>query len=157
VLYGYVRGQITVAAIVGMLGAIAFSLLGIPYAGLLGVIIAFADLIPIVGMLFTVFVVELVIFLTMVLNFWVIASGLIVIGMLHLIETYFIGPRIIGRGIGVPPLLVILSLLVFGFFFGFVGLLIAVPSTGIILLFIMEYKESNIAAREKSSTIEPKL
>jgi predicted PurR-regulated permease PerM len=140
-----------------MLGAIAFSLLGIPYAGLLGVIIAFADLIPIVGMLFTVFVVELVIVLTMVLNFPVIASGLVVIGLLHLIETYVIGPRIIGQGIGVPPLLVILSLLVFGYFFGFVGLLIAVPTTGIILLFIMEYKESNVAARDKTSTIESKL
>jgi predicted PurR-regulated permease PerM len=143
VLYGYLRGQATVALIVGILGATAYSLLGIPYAGLIGVILVFADLVPIVGMLFSVFVVELVIFLTMDLNFGVIVSGLFVIGGLHVIETYIIGPRIIGQGIGVPPLLMILALLVFGYFFGFVGLLIAVPTTGVILLFVNEYRRTN--------------
>jgi len=153
VLYGYVRGQVTVAAIIGILGAIAFSILGIPYAGLLGVMLAVSDLIPVVGMIFSVFVIELVIVLTMVLNFGVIFSGLFVIGMLHLIETYVIGPRIIGQGIGVPPILMILSLLVFGYFFGFAGLLVAVPTTGIILLFINEYRDNNAAARNNISTI----
>ncbi len=144
VLYGYLRGQATVALIVGILGATAYSILGIPYAGLIGVILVFADLVPIVGMLFSVFVVELVIFLTMELNFAVIVSGLLVIGALHIIESYIIGPRIIGQGIGVPPILMILALLVFGFFFGFVGLLVAVPTTGVILLFVNEYRKNNV-------------
>ncbi len=147
VLYGYLRGQATVALIIGIIGAIAYSILGIPYAGLLGVILVFSDLIPIVGMLFSVFVVELVIFLTMELNFAVIVSGLLVIGGLHFLETYIIGPRIIGTGIGVPPLLMILALLVFGFFFGFIGLVIAVPTTGVILLFVNEYRKSNAATK----------
>ncbi len=144
VLYGYLRGQATVALIVGSIGAIAFSFLGIPYAGLLGVILVVSDLVPIVGMLFSVFVVEFVIFLTMELNVGVIVSGLIVIGCLHFLETYIIGPRIIGKGIGVPPILMILALLVFGFFFGFFGLLVAVPATGVILLFVNEYRKNNV-------------
>lgn len=142
ILYGYVRGQATVAAMIGILGAIAYTILGIPYAGLLGVILAVSDLVPIVGMIFSAFIVELVIFLTMELNFAVIASGVLVIAGLHLLEVYIIGPRIIGPGIGVPPLLMILALLVFGFFFGFVGLLIAVPTTGVILLFVNEYRKN---------------
>ncbi len=145
VLYGYVRGQATVALMVGILGAIAYSILGIPYAGLLGVILAVSDLVPIVGMIFSAFVVELVIFLTMQLNFAVIASGILVIAGLHMLEVYIVGPRIIGPGIGVPPILMILALLVFGYFFGFVGLLIAVPSTGVILLFLNEYRKGNAA------------
>ncbi|MFI5202176.1 MAG: AI-2E family transporter [Candidatus Kapaibacterium sp.] len=143
VLYGYVRGQATVAVLVGILAAIAYSILGIPYAGLLGVILAVSDLVPIVGMIFSAFIVELVIFLTMQLNFAVIASGILVIVGLHMLEVYIIGPRIIGQGIGVPPILMILALLVFGFFFGFIGLLIAVPTTGIILLFLNEYRKNN--------------
>src|SRR5579883_1159648 len=63
VVYGYVRGQATVAVIIGILGAIAYTILGIPYSGLLGVILAVSDLIPIVGMIFSAFIVELVIFL----------------------------------------------------------------------------------------------
>ncbi|HET6399975.1 MAG TPA: AI-2E family transporter [Candidatus Kapabacteria bacterium] len=146
VLYGYVRGQATVALLVGILGAIAYSILGIPYAVLLGVILAVSDLVPIVGMIFSAFIVELVIFLTMQLNFAVIASGILVIVGLHLLEVYIVGPRIIGQGIGVPPILMILALLVFGFFFGFVGLLVAVPTTGVILLFLNEYRKGNAGA-----------
>ncbi|HZK76165.1 MAG TPA: AI-2E family transporter, partial [Candidatus Kapabacteria bacterium] len=101
VLYGYVRGQATVAVLMGILGAIAYSILGIPYAGLLGVILAVSDLVPIVGMIFSAFIVELVIFLTMQLNFAIVASGVLVIVGLHLLEVYIIGPRIIGQGIGI--------------------------------------------------------
>jgi len=147
VLYGYVRGQATVATMVGILGAIAYSILGVPYAGLLGVVLALSDLVPIVGMIFSAFIVELVIFLTMELNVGIIMSGLLVIAGLHMLEVYVIGPRIIGPGIGVPPILMILALLVFGYFLGFIGLLIAVPTTGIILLFVNEYRKSNAEAK----------
>ena len=109
VLYGYLRGQATVALIIGILGAIAYAILGIPYAGLLGVILAVTDLVPIVGMIFSVFVVELVIVLTMVLNVGVILSGILVIVGLHFLEVYFISPRIVGTGIGVPPIIMIPS------------------------------------------------
>jgi predicted PurR-regulated permease PerM len=154
VLYGYVRGQLTVATIIGIIGAIAYSILGIPYAGLLGVILAISDLVPIAGMIFSALVVELVIVLTMEPTLGVILSGVLVIAGLHLLEIYVIGPRIIGPGIGVPPIIMILSLLVFGFFFGFVGLLVAVPTTGIILLFVNEFRKNNAAAREKLSALE---
>jgi predicted PurR-regulated permease PerM len=150
VLYGYVRGQATVAFLIGILGAIIYSILGIPYAGLLGVILAVSDLVPIVGMIFSAFIVELVIFLTMQLNFAVIASGILVIAGLHLLEVYIIGPRIIGQGIGIPPILMILALLVFGFFFGFVGLLVAVPTTGVILLFLNEYRKTNTSGQQRT-------
>ena len=146
IVYSYVRGQATVAAIIGVLGAIAYSILGIPYAGLLGVILAVSDLIPIVGMLFSMFVVELVIFLTMELNAGVILSGILVIVGLHFLEVYIIGPRIVGEGIGIPPIIMILALLVFGYFLGFIGMLIAVPATAVIILFVNEYRKNQVEA-----------
>jgi predicted PurR-regulated permease PerM len=150
VVYAYVRGQATVATLIGILGAIAYSILGIPYAGLLGVILAVSDLIPIVGMIFSMFIVELVIFLTMELNLAVISSGILVIAGLHFLEVYIIGPRIIGPRVGLPPILMILALLIFGYFLGFVGLLIAVPSTAVILLFIEEYRKNQRTAAPSS-------
>ena len=148
VLYGYIRGQATVAVLVGVLAAIAYSILGIPYAGLLGLTLGLFDLIPIVGMVLSAFIVELVIVLTMVLNFGVIISGLLVIGCLHILEIYVISPRIIGQNIGIPPLVMILALLIFGYFLGFIGLLIAVPVTGILLLFVDEYRKNNALPTE---------
>lgn len=148
ILYSYLRGQATVAIMVGVLGAIAYSILGIPYAALLGVVLAVCDLVPIIGMVFSMFVVELVIFLTMQLNFGVIASGILVIVGLHVVEVYFVGPRIVGEGIGIPPIVMILSLLIFGYFLGLMGMLIAVPATAVLLLFLNEYRklqaESNV-------------
>jgi len=145
VLYGYVRGQATVAILIGILGAIAYYILGIPYAGLLGVVLAVADLIPIAGMIISLFVVEIVIFLTMVINVGVVLSGLLVIVGLHMLEIYIVSPRIIGQSIGIPPILMILALLVFGYFLGFVGMLIAVPATGVMMLFLAEYRKRNVA------------
>ena len=153
VIYAYVRGQATVATLVGILGAIAYTVLGIPYAGLLGVILAVSDLIPIAGMIFSMFIVELVIFLTMELNFAVIASGVLVIAALHFLEVYIIGPRIIGPRVGVPPILMILALLIFGYFLGFIGLLIAVPSTAVIILFIEEYRKNQQRLVEKALSL----
>jgi predicted PurR-regulated permease PerM len=140
-LYRYVRGQITMAIIIGTIGMIAFWILGIPYYGLLGVVLMISDLIPIVGMIFSVVVVEIVILLTMQLSVGVILSGILVIGGLHTLEAYILGPKIVGEGIGIPPIIMILSLLIFGYFLGFLGLLIAVPSTSVIMMFVNEYRK----------------
>jgi predicted PurR-regulated permease PerM len=140
-LYRYVRGQITMAIIIGTIGMIAFWILGIPYYGLLGVVLMISDLIPIVGMIFSVVVVEIVILLTMQLSVGVVLSGVLVIGGLHTLEAYILGPKIVGEGIGIPPIIMILSLLIFGYFLGFLGLLIAVPSTAVIMMFVNEYRK----------------
>ena len=153
-LYGYIRGQLTMAVILGILGAIAFWILDIPYYGLLGIVIMVSDLIPIIGMLFSVFIVELVIFLTMQLNIGVIMSGFFVIGGLHLLEAYILGPKIVGGGIGIPPIIMILSLLIFGYFLGFIGLLIAVPSTAVILMFLNEYRKQQAEGLDNNASFE---
>ena len=146
VLYGYIRGQLTMACIVGVLAGIAYWLLGIPYSTILGLVIGLSDLIPIVGMLFSVIVVELVIFLTMQLSVGVVLSGMAVIAGLHLLEAYILGPKIVGEGIGIPPIVMILSLIIFGYFLGFLGLLIAVPATGVLVMFLGEYRKSQLEA-----------
>ncbi len=148
VLYGYIRGQLTMAAILGVLGGLAYWILGVPYFALLGLIIGISDLIPIVGMLFSVIVVLLVIFLTMQLTVGVVLSGIAVIGCLHLLEAYILGPKIVGEGIGIPPVVMILSLIIFGYFLGFLGLLIAVPTTGVLVMFLGEYRKSQMEAQE---------
>ncbi|MEI8135021.1 MAG: AI-2E family transporter [bacterium] len=142
VLYGYMRGQSTVAVIIGTLGAITFSIIGIPYAILIGLAIALLDLIPFIGLIFSILIVEAVVMITMPMNLWNLLSPIIVVGALHTFENYYLGPRIVGKGINIPPVLIIMSLFVFSFFMGFLGMLIAVPLTGIIMLFVREYRQA---------------
>jgi predicted PurR-regulated permease PerM len=142
VLYGYIRGQSTVALIIGTLGGLSFWVLGIPYAGLLAVIIAFLDLIPFLGLILSLAIVEAVIMIALPMTFTNLITGPLVILGLHLLEVYAIGPRIVGKGVGIPAILIILSIFIFGYFFGFWGMLIAVPTTGVILLFVREYRQA---------------
>jgi predicted PurR-regulated permease PerM len=142
VLYGYVRGQTTVAVIMGLLGGILYSITGVPYAALLGVMLTLFDLIPIVGLIASMVVVLMVILVTMPITLGNILLGLGINAGLHILEAYILGPRIVGKGVGIPAVLTIISVFVFGYFLGFIGMLIAVPMTGIILLFIREYRQT---------------
>jgi predicted PurR-regulated permease PerM len=142
VLYGYIRGQSTVAVIIGTLGAVIFTIIGVPYAVLLGLAIALLDLIPFIGLILSIVIIEAVIILTMPLTIGTVLSGFLVVAGLHTFENYFLGPKIVGKGVGIPPVLIIMSLFVFGYFIGFWGMLIAVPLTGIILLFVREYRQA---------------
>jgi predicted PurR-regulated permease PerM len=52
----------------------------------------------------------------------------------------FLSPKIVGNKVGLHPLLLILSLLVFMSFLGFIGLLIAVPTSALIVLFVRDWE-----------------
>jgi len=66
----------------------------------------------------------------------------IVFAIEQVLESGFIVPRVVGRHVGLHPLLVMVSLLLFGFMFGILGLLIAVPSVALISVFYEQYKET---------------
>lgn len=149
VFYSYIKGQSTVALIIGSLAGITFSILGIPYAGLLAVIIALLDLIPFIGLIMSLVIVESVVLVTMPITLWNVLMGPLVIIILHVIEVYGIAPKLVGKSVGIPPLLLIVSILLFGYFLGFVGMLIAVPTAGIILQFVREYQRSLTSRAEE--------
>ena len=66
----------------------------------------------------------------------------LVFGVEQILETGFIVPRVVGKHVGLHPLLVMMSLLIFGFMFGFLGLIIAVPTVALMSIFYQQYKDS---------------
>jgi predicted PurR-regulated permease PerM len=141
VLYGFIRGQLLMATIVGVLATICYSIMGVPYAMILGIMVGITDLIPMIGIVFSGLIIVVVLMLTPPISVSLIIGAILVIFGLHALEAYVIGPKIVGEGIGIPPVVMILSLFIFGYFLGFVGLLIAVPATAVILLFVEEYRK----------------
>jgi predicted PurR-regulated permease PerM len=122
----YMRGQLTAAGIVGVLTGVGFWVLGFPYALLLGVTAGVFNVVPYLGLIVSL-VPALVIAVfsgSFLLSLLKIA---IVFGVVQLLDGSVIGPRIVGASVGLHPVWVILSLSVAGFFFGFVGLLLAIP------------------------------
>jgi len=136
----YLRGALTVAFLEGIIVAFLFSVVGIKYALLLGLLACLFDLVPYFG-LFAIMVLSAIIALVSgppVLT--KLSIAVVSIAVLHMTEVTFLSPKIIGSKIGLHPLLIILSMLIFMYFLGFVGLLIAVPTTALIILFIRDWE-----------------
>jgi len=143
----YIRGAITVAAINAVLVTILFSVFGIQYPLVLGIVAGVLDLIPYFGLIIMLVLSVIVASFSasLVAGHMILAAS--TIGALHIFEAAVLSPKIIGSKVGIHPVLLILSLLVFSFFLGFIGLLIAVPTTAIIIMFVREWEE-----RKKSLT-----
>jgi len=136
----YFRGALTVALINGTLVVIFLSLIGVRYSIFLGAFSGLLDLIPYFGLLIGLGLGVAVALFSGDPGVQVPLTILTYIG-LNILETSFLAPKIIGGKIGLHPALLILSLLVFSYFFGFVGLLIALPVMSIIILFVKEWLE----------------
>ncbi len=142
----YVRGYIILASINGLLAGFLFWIFGIKYPVVLGVLTALLDFIPYFGLVVTMLIAAIVAFISEPPILLRVLSAVMSIGALAVLENYVLAPFILGKPIGMHPVLLILCLLVFGFFLGFVGLLIALPTTAIIILFV---KEWDLRRREK--------
>lgn len=132
----YLRGQVTVALMIGGLTGLGLLVLQFPYAILLGVLVAIFSVVPYMGLVLSLIP---AIFIALVSGH-VLLSLLkiaVVYGATQALEGAVISPRIVGDSVGLHPVWVVLALAVGGFFFGFVGLLLGVPlAVGVKLLVI---------------------
>ena len=128
VLCNYIKGYLLVAVLVGVCFAILLFLLGVRYALVLGIIMAIAELIPYLGPFFAFFPSVLLVLLQgpqaviKLLVAWLIAQQL---------ENLVISPKIMSGSVSIHPLLIMVVVLVGGYWFGFLGFLLAVPITAI--------------------------
>jgi predicted PurR-regulated permease PerM len=133
-LAAYLRGQVTVSVILGAMTTTGLLLVGFPYAVLLGLIVAVFNVVPYLGM-----VLSLLPAIGIALASGDVGSSLLKVGVVYTvtqsIESGILAPRIVGDSTGLHPVWILLAIAVGGFFFGFVGLLLAVPgAVGIKLL-----------------------
>lgn len=141
-LNSYVRGQSLVAFCVGVLFCIGFIIIDFPMAIALGIMIGIMDLIPYVHTLALIPTV----FLSLVKanetgqNFWFILAGAIAVFIIvQIIADMLLTPRIMGKAMGLNPAILLLALSVWGFIFGFVGLIIALPLTTLLMTYYKRY------------------
>lgn len=133
----FLRGQVLAAAIVGVLTWIGLSIAGFPYASLVGAIAGVFNLVPYLGLIASIIPVLLIALLTGSFLASILKAG-IVFAIVQLIDGSITGPRIVGGSVGLHPIWVILALAVGAFFFGFVGLLLAMPAAVLIKLLLRE-------------------
>lgn len=124
VLSGYVRGQLLVALAVGVMAGCWSAVIGVPFALLIGVLVAITDVVPYVGPVVGALpAVVLALSHDVWTAVWVVAG----FALIHELEGTVLAPKIIGDAVGLHPLLVVLAILVGGELSGIAGMLVAVP------------------------------
>ena len=135
VLGQYVRGQILVCSFIALLTCTGLAISGIRYAVILGLMAGVMNLVPYVGLAVSLGVVSVVALLghdplTDLLK--VVAVFVVVQG----IEGNFLSPRVVGSRVGLHPAWVMFALVVSAHFWGFIGMLIAIPVAAVINILV---------------------
>jgi predicted PurR-regulated permease PerM len=143
----YLRGQITVALIMGTLTTAGLLAFRFPHATLLGVLVAVFNVVPYLGLVLSLIPALFIALVSGQIGFSLLSIA-VVYGGAQVLEGAVISPRIVGDSVGLHPVWVLLALAVSGFFLGFVGLLMAVPlAVGLKLLIVRglaRYRESKL-------------
>lgn len=138
----YIRGQGLVALVMGILFCIGFTIIDFPMAIGLGILIGIMDLVPYLhtfALIPTVFL-ALLKAVDTGQNFWVIlASAVAVFAIVQIIIDLIVTPRIMGKAMKLNPAILLLSLSIWGALLGFIGLIIALPLTTIIMAYYKRY------------------
>jgi predicted PurR-regulated permease PerM len=138
----YFRGQALVALCVGILFAIGFFIIDLPLAIGFGLFVGALNFVPYLQMISIPIAVLLALLKAAETgeNFWgVLLLVALVYVVAQLIQDLVIVPRIMGRIMGLSPALILLSLSIWGYLLGFLGLIIALPLTTLILSYYKRY------------------
>ncbi|MBR5251957.1 MAG: AI-2E family transporter [Oscillospiraceae bacterium] len=138
---GFLSGQCLEAVILGGLFVVAMTILRMPYALLVGVLIAVTALIPIVGAFIGCFVGA---FLILMINpmqaLWFVVMFLVI----QQLEGNIIYPKVVGSSVGLPPVLVFAAVIVGGELFGIMGMLVFIPFTSVCFTIVKGFIEKRL-------------
>ena len=141
-LKNYIRGQGMVALCMGIMFCIGFTIIGFPMAIGLGILIGIMDLVPYLH----TFALIPTAFLAMLKaadtgqNFWIVFGlAFLVFCVVQILTDMVVTPKIMGKAMGLNPAILLLSLSVWGALLGFLGLIVALPLTTLLIAYWQRY------------------
>jgi predicted PurR-regulated permease PerM len=133
---GYVAGNLVISLIAGTLTAIVLTIMGVPYAIALGLIVGILDLIPLAGATIAAIIVGAVAFIHSV------PAGIVVVAFFIVyqqVENHILQPVVYGRTVQLSPLAVLISVLIGAELAGVLGALAAIPVAGAIQVIFLDW------------------
>jgi predicted PurR-regulated permease PerM len=124
---GFLRGQLGVCLILGVYYAVALMLVGLDFALLIGLVAGLITFVPYIGSMTGLMIATSV----AIAQFWPDWKRIVVVVAIFLVgqfvEGNIVSPKLVGERVGLHPVWMMFAMFAFGYLFGFVGLLIAVP------------------------------
>jgi predicted PurR-regulated permease PerM len=146
---GYVSGNLLISAIAGITSAIVLSILGVPFAIALGLVVAILDLIPLAGATLAAIILTSIAFLDDV------TSGIIVLVFFIIyqqIENHILYPIVYSRTVQMSPLAILIAVLLGAKLAGVLGALAAIPVAGAVQILLIDYLQHRRARIEAART-----
>ncbi len=135
ILSQFMRGQLTVMAILAVLYSGAYALLGVRLAVPIGIVAGILNFIPYLGSAFAL-AAGVLMSLLGGWNTWQLAGVVLAYTVIQTLEGFVITPRIVGKTVGLSEIWVLVALFVGGKIFGFLGILLAVPAAAVAKIFV---------------------
>ncbi len=148
---GFIKGKMLDSTMVGILVYIAISILGVPYAILIAVIIGITDFVPVIGPFIGVIPSAIIILLT---DPGKVIPFLLCILIVQQIDGNIIAPKILGENTGVSSLCVMIAITTMGAIWGLVGMVIGVPLFATVLELTSNWLDKRLESRGLASSVE---
>ena len=136
IISGFIRGRIIVCFIVGTLIGIGLYFLNLKFALIIGIVSGVFNFVPYLGPIVGVI---LALIFALGSSWWTLLMILILFVLVNQLEAIYLNPNILGKGLGLHPLTVILSILICGQLLGILGVLVAVPLAAIFKVLAVRY------------------
>lgn len=146
----YFRGQFYIAFTVGILFSIGFLIIGLPMGVVMGLFIGILNMVPYLQVISLPITALLCLVSTASTgtDFWIIFwESMAVYVIVQCIQDLILTPRIMGKAMGLNPAIILLSLSIWGSLLGFLGLIIALPLTTLILSYYNTYVVERYSAK----------
>jgi predicted PurR-regulated permease PerM len=138
----FIRGQMLDGLIVGILSSFGLWIIGLDFPVLIGMTAGVFNIIPYFGPL--IGTVPAVIVGLLSGSPIKALFAVLVLLLVQQLDGAIIAPKVVGESVGLHPVFVILSIIIGGAYFGLLGMLLAVPTAGIIKLLVMRWRESTV-------------
>jgi len=149
----FIRGAMLDALFVAILSSIGLSILGLEFGVFIGVFAGICNIIPYFGPVLGMVPAFLIGWLTE--DFMQGLLAIVILLLVQQIDSNIIYPKVVGSSTGLHPLAVLLSVSVFGYFGGIIGMLLAVPTAGVAAIFIrkwVSHREFIIEQKQNENT-----
>lgn len=151
ILSRYIVFNILDAIVVGIVNAIFMAIVGLPYIGLVSMVVAVMNLIPTFGPVIGGAVGA---FLLLLVKPWYAVAFIIFTLILQMVDGYILKPKLVGDSVGVSGLWVLIGVIVGGKMFGIVGILLCIPAVAILEMlysdFLLPWLERGLSSEESS-------
>lgn len=123
-LRGWAKGQVLLSLVVGILSWLTYTIIGLPFAPVLGLIAGLFEFVPNIGPLLAVIPALLI---AITISPETLIAATIGYTLIQAAESYFLAPKIVSSATKFNPFAILIAVLVSGYLFGIIGILIAVP------------------------------